>query len=255
MKTQNLSAVLLTFNEEDNIKRSLNSLSWLNKVYVIDSFSSDMTSELCSHFNNVVFVTRRFDDHASQWNFGLDLVNTEWVLTLDADHVLDYDWHQKWLHCDGKYDGYLAEFRYLIHGYPLRSCLYPRKVVLFRKCCGRFIQDGHTQRLILNGKVGIFPAKISHDDRKKTHRWVLNQINYCELEATKILRKSQMRSIDKARSYVWIMPIIIMPYCLFVKGLILDGRRGWVYTLQRLIAETLISILILEKKFHEENKC
>jgi len=255
MKIDDLSAVILTYNEEENIERVLLKLKWLKKVYVVDSYSTDKTHELCLNHSNVTYLTRKFDNHASQWNYGLEFVTTPWVLTLDADYVLDDDWEEEWRKLDAQHQGYLVSFRYIINDRPLSSALYPSKVVLFQKEHGTFIQDGHTQRLLLKGTVGRFPAKISHDDRKKLVRWLSNQVKYADLESDKILSNTQLTKIDKIRKTAWLMPILIVPYCLIIIGLLFDGKRGWIYTLQRLVAETLISLMILEKKSNEEKQC
>jgi len=254
MNISDLTAVVLTFNEEQNIERVLRSLDWLEAVCVVDSYSTDATREICEKFRNVSFFQRKFDNHASQWNFAISLVNTPWLLTLDADHVLDKIWKDAWIKCNGEFDAYLARFEYLLAGKKLRSSLYPPKIVLFRKGYGYFVQDGHTQRIVINGKIGFFPAKIYHDDRKKLQRWFFNQLKYSELEAEKILHGSNTRFADLLRKTCWIMPVLIIPYTLFVRGLIFDGIRGWIYAMQRLIAETLIALLLLEKKLHEKEE-
>ena len=83
-----LTALVLTYNEQENIRRNLEALLWVPKVIVVDSFSNDRTLEIVRSFPNVQVVQRVFDTHANQWNAGLDRIDTEWVLTLDADYVL-----------------------------------------------------------------------------------------------------------------------------------------------------------------------
>jgi glycosyltransferase involved in cell wall biosynthesis len=83
-----LSALVLTYNEQENIRRNLEALVWVPKVLIIDSFSNDHTLEIARSFPNVQVVQRVFDTYANQRNAGLDRIDTEWVLTLDADYVL-----------------------------------------------------------------------------------------------------------------------------------------------------------------------
>ncbi len=83
-----LHALVITKDEEPNIKRTLDKLTWLEKVVVIDSFSTDKTIEILESYPNVEIYYRVFDTFASQCNFGLSLVSSEWVLSLDADFVL-----------------------------------------------------------------------------------------------------------------------------------------------------------------------
>jgi glycosyltransferase involved in cell wall biosynthesis len=80
-----LTALVLTYNEQENIRRNLDALVWVPKVIIVDSFSNDRTLEIARSFPNVQVVQREFDTHANQWNSGLDRIDTEWALTLDAD--------------------------------------------------------------------------------------------------------------------------------------------------------------------------
>src|SRR2546423_15279615 len=82
-----LTALILTRNEEANIQSTLRALQWIENIVIIDSFSSDETIRLAqaSHPSVRIFQ-REFDTHATQWNFGLQQIETEWVLTLDADY-------------------------------------------------------------------------------------------------------------------------------------------------------------------------
>src|SRR3954470_10797371 len=85
---QRIQAVILTKNEEPNIKRVMDRLQWLERVVVIDSFSTDATLEILRCYPNAAVYQRAFDTHARQWNYGLSLCATQWILSLDADYVL-----------------------------------------------------------------------------------------------------------------------------------------------------------------------
>src|SRR5207248_6099553 len=63
-----LTALVLTYNEQDNIRRNLEALVWVPKVIIVDSFSNDGTLEIVRSFANVQVVQRVFDTHANQWN-------------------------------------------------------------------------------------------------------------------------------------------------------------------------------------------
>ena len=88
MLTTSLTALILTWNEEENIGRTLSCLSWLDKIIIIDSGSTDKTLEIISAYPAARVFYRKFDTHANQWNYGLSLCESEWVLSLDADYIL-----------------------------------------------------------------------------------------------------------------------------------------------------------------------
>src|SRR3954471_12040907 len=76
-----LTALILTYNERENIERSLAALSWVEHVTIIDSFSTDETLALAKAARpDVVLMQRAFDTHTDQWNFGLEQVQSLWVL-------------------------------------------------------------------------------------------------------------------------------------------------------------------------------
>ena len=84
---QNLSIVLITLNEENNIRRLLASLPEAAEIIIVDSKSIDDTREIASTFGAKVF-TRPFDDYASQRNYALQHSTRPWILSLDADESL-----------------------------------------------------------------------------------------------------------------------------------------------------------------------
>ena len=83
-----VTPLILTFNEEANIRRTLDALSWASQVVVVDSFSTDATRAICAEYSKVRFLHREFDQHAAQWNYGLSQLDEHgWALALDADHT------------------------------------------------------------------------------------------------------------------------------------------------------------------------
>src|SRR4051812_31648238 len=85
---KDLAALILTYNEAPNIARTLDRLTWIGQVLVLDSFSDDSTCEIARSYANVTIIQRRFDSFAAQCNFGLEQISATWVLSLDADYVL-----------------------------------------------------------------------------------------------------------------------------------------------------------------------
>lgn len=80
-----ITAIVLTKNEEKNIKACLDSLSWCDEVMVIDDESSDKTREIAEHSGATVYMRSLKNDFANQRNFGLEKATNEWVLFIDAD--------------------------------------------------------------------------------------------------------------------------------------------------------------------------
>ncbi len=83
-----ISAVIITYNEEANIERCLDSLEGTaDEVLVVDSFSSDRTADICKS-KGVDFIQHPFDGHIEQKNYALSCASNDYVLSLDADEAL-----------------------------------------------------------------------------------------------------------------------------------------------------------------------
>ena len=145
-----------------------------------------------------------FDTHAAQWNVGLDLIPEGWVLSLDADYVITPVLLQEIEAAVGaadqhQIDGYHIPFRYCVFGKPLRGTVLPPRLALFRRTCGTYVDDGHTQDLHFIGTCSALASPIFHDDRKSLSRWFWAQNRYLKLEVHKLLNAhpSQLGFADR----------------------------------------------------------
>ena len=243
-----ITPLILTYNEAPNIARALASLSWAGEVVLVDSFSDDGTLAIAKTFANVRVVQRVFDNHRNQWEFGLKEtgIATPWVLALDADYVVSNEViaELKKLCPADDTVGYRARFVYCINGKRLRSGIYPPVTVLYRREAATYVQDGHTQRVSLAGRIEELRAPLLHDDRKSFRRWWRSQARYTELEAQKLLAAdpADLRLQDRARRWIVLVPTAMLGYCLIVRGGILDGWQGFYYAFQRSAAELLLAV-------------
>jgi glycosyltransferase involved in cell wall biosynthesis len=86
---QKISASVITFNEEKNIRRCLQSLQGIaDEIIVVDSLSTDNTKAICKEFK-VTFIEQSFLGYIEQKNFAIEQANYDFVLSLDADEALD----------------------------------------------------------------------------------------------------------------------------------------------------------------------
>lgn len=242
-----ITPLILTYNEAPNIARALESVSWAKDVVVVDSFSDDNTIEIATSFQQVRVFQRAFDSHRNQWQFGLKEtgITTPWVLALDADYVLSDELINELenLQPNPSTAGFRASFIYCINGKKLRSGIYPPVTVLYRRESASYIQDGHTQRVALEGPIENLRAPIFHDDRKSLKTWFSSQSRYTELEAQKLRSAdfSQLNFPDRLRRWRVVMPPAMFVYCLIVRRGIFDGRAGFYYAFQRAMAELMLS--------------
>jgi glycosyltransferase involved in cell wall biosynthesis len=247
-----ITPVLLTYNEAPNIGRTLTALQWAKDIVVVDSFSTDDTEEICKKQPQVRYFKRVFDNHKNQWNFaiGETSIKTDWILSLDADYLVPDALHAELagLEPDNKTNAYYANFIFAIHGRPLAGSLYPPIAVLFRKGSCAYIQDGHTQRLQVQGNYGFLKNAIILDDRKTVSHWIVAQSRYAKLEADKIgsLSFAQLGIPDKLRKMLVITPWFVPLYTLIIKKAFLTGWHGMFYCFQRAVFESMLTLYLME---------
>ncbi len=249
MDLAQVTPLILTFNESANIARTLEPLRWARQTLLLDSGSTDATIAIARSFPNVSIHEHAFESHTAQWNYGISLVRTDWVLVLDADYVTNKEFAaelEKLSILPGT-NAFFARFIYCIFGRPLRASLYPPRAVLFRRENARYTPDGHTQLLQFDGKAGDLNVPIRHDDRKPLAQWLQAQDGYARLEAEKLAAGAIGRR-DSVRKWIFVAPLLTPLYCLFFKGLILDGWTGLHYTFQRTMAELILSLRLIEQK-------
>ncbi len=254
-----LSALLITYNEEININRSLASLSWLASLIVVDSGSTDLTLKILMDYPNVRHLSRAFDNFANQCNFGIGQITSPWILSLDADYVitpaLAAEIQLAIAQAPEQVEAFSIPFRYCVAGRPLRGTVLPPRLALFRRGCGHYINDGHAHKLLVFGRTDKLREPILHDDRKSLDRWFSAQQRYLQLEASKLSQtpSSQLSVADRLRKHTPFSPFAIFVVCLVWKRGIFDGWRGWFYAFQRMYAEILLKLLLLNQSRIQSN--
>jgi glycosyltransferase involved in cell wall biosynthesis len=255
-----LTALVLTCNEEANLARTLAALTplqpLLQQLVLIDSGSTDQTLAIarreCPAGLALTVLQRPFDSFAAQWNFGLAQVRTPWVLTLDADYVLPPqlagEIKAALANPPADLAGFALRFRFCVAGRPLAGALLPPRIALFRPACGHYRDDGHTQRLVLQGRAEALSEPMHHDDRKPLERWLTAQLRYLREERDKLrrCRWRELSPVDRLRKHTPLAPVAVALLCLLGRGNLWEGRRGLFYVAQRVYAELLLLLLLLE---------
>lgn len=247
---QDISGLILTFNEERNILRCLSRLGWLSEVLVIDSGSTDNTLSIVKSFNNTRVEYRKFDNFANQCNYGLSLLSSEWVLSLDADYIVPTKTTQELLSRlrldNSRFDAYSFRFYYCINGKPIRSALLPQRTSLYRRNVASYVQIGHGHRVEIAGKSCMLKNRLLHDDRKDFDIWLENQRIYQKKEAymLKTTKSSLLPLQDKIRKHTILAPALVFMVTFIIKGGLFEGPEGLIYAYQRLISECILYVYV-----------
>lgn len=248
-----ISIVLLTYNEEINIRHALDSIAWSDDVVVVDSFSTDQTESICRAYPNVRFVQHPFHDLASQRQFAFDagLPMHEWVLALDADEIVPVELAEELSQVVESYKpgapvAYDVAMRYYMWDKWLKySSEYPvywRR--FFRADAVKYVQAGHADKVEVNGPVGRTKHDLIHHDRHDLTHWIAKHNRYSSQEAEFALnelartpysdllasdRASRRKALKRLFRSLPCNDVLRFFYLYAWRWGFLDGRAGWRY--------------------------
>src|SRR5262245_1535672 len=273
-----ISIVILTLNEELNLPRCLEAISWCDDVLIVDSFSWDATLKIAAD-RGVRFVQRTFDSFAGQRNFAVEHceLKHEWIFHLDADEVMTSDLSAEILGFIGATDkdAYRVSSKLMFDGRFLRHAgLFPwYQVRLGRRDKLRFTQVGHGQREqlpshkigTLNNSLLHFPFEKGLDDwiekhnRYSTAEARQNVYGYADhdlrfLDLLSMVTDRRRRAAKKIFRRLPCRATIRFIYMYLLRGGILDGKAGFTYCLLLAWYESLIVLKEREIRAHARDK-
>jgi len=163
-----ISAVIITFNEEERLPAALDSLRGVaDEIVVVDSYSTDRTTELARQARATVYQNR-FEDYGQQKNFALQKAGHDWILNLDADERVSPELKMAIMELKAKQPpGGVAAFAikrktFYLGRWIRHSGWYPdKKVRLFRKNGSLWLGRIH-ERLQVSGDIAPLSGEILH---------------------------------------------------------------------------------------------
>ncbi len=279
----NITTIILTYNEEINIEHSINSVKEWSDVFVVDSFSKDKTCEIATSLGTKV-VKKEFESYAKQrnWSIKNEPFGNEWILFLDADEVIFEELKNEILKTikTTNLDGFYLKRRFYFMDRWIRfGGIYPTWILrLFKKDKGTFERDIN-EHLNLKGTIGYLKNDFADINRKGIKDWIEKHNKYSTFEALELLnfekRKKEKKKDEMAkffgsqaerkrwiREYIWnpLMPPLVRPffyffYRYFFKLGFLDGKAGFIYCfLQGLWFPFLIDVKYLEMKRNQKEE-
>jgi glycosyltransferase involved in cell wall biosynthesis len=252
-----VTPVVLTYNEELNIERTLESLRWAERIVVLDSGSTDATQAIAKRFSNVDWRVRRFDSFKEQYEYAIHVtdISTKYVLALDADMAVSEKLLQEIesAFLSGNFEGGLFSFEFRIDGHALAGSLYPAQARLFLRNKVRVVQHGHGHKFEVDGPIHRFKFPLIHDDRKPLERWVSSQLSYSTLEATRITAGVSYKWRDWFRQF-GLMPLIVGVLAYVRAGGPWRGAAAVRYAYERAAYECLLSIRLMSSRLEKNKK-
>jgi glycosyltransferase involved in cell wall biosynthesis len=161
-----LSVVVITKNEENNIRDCLGSVAWADEIIVVDDYSSDRTVELARRYTDKIFQ-RKMDVEGVHRNWAYKKAASAWVLSLDADEMATPQLGleiKEMLKNGTAFTGFAIPLRNYIGDYWVRhGGWYPAgKLRLFMRDKFRYEEVGVHPRAILDGSWSCLKSDIIH---------------------------------------------------------------------------------------------
>lgn len=275
-KMNDITAVILTKNEELNIERCIDSVKGLaDRIVVVDSGSTDRTVQLASELGAEIY-THPFEHYAAQFNWALDNtdIKTKWVYRIDADEAMTDELREEVsrecsLHAGDDVNGLLMKHKICFMGRFLKhGAAYPFvKMTVFKPAHARFENRAMGEHVVLDsGRSLLLKNDCIHYDFKDLSSFIEKHNNYSTREAadrmriedpgrtdaalyekaerTKKLRDGlyyRLPMFFRAKLYYW--------YRYYIRMGFLDGRPGKIYALiQAYFYRVMVDAKLCEKK-------
>ncbi|UCD54852.1 MAG: glycosyltransferase family 2 protein [Candidatus Omnitrophota bacterium] len=232
MSRAKISAVLITKNEERNIKRCLDSLKWVDEIVVVDGESTDKTQETAKSYGAKVIEHRFTGDFGLERNIGNDNATGDWILALDADETIPRRTREKIeeiLKKGSGFDAYnVPRMQYFLGKPLLHGGRYHSIINFFRK--GRATFEGKVHHLVkVNGKIGQFEYPIEHRPFNNISEFIEKQNRYTRYEALEMYEKFKDTLLKEARHNLTFKPLKLFFKSYFKKKGYKDGVIGLVF--------------------------
>lgn len=259
MKT--LSILILTYNNEETLERTLKSVENLAPVIIIDSGSTDNTLEIASQYKAQVFVNP-MESFSKQRNFALSKAQTDTVLFLDSDEAINSEFYQ-----------------YLKESWPKTKENKIVRVVRTEYLLGKEIKTGHgrsayQERLMV--RAGLEYRGIVHespyweglkfnalpDDKKNSLPPDLRILHNPACDTRIMLRRlvpysnlkanEKIRSGSKAGKTIVLLAFVGTLFQVYFRS-IKEGDRGFILSTLEALHRCIVKLLIFEESIEKKD--
>ncbi|MDG1954100.1 MAG: glycosyltransferase family 2 protein [Polaribacter sp.] len=265
-----ISALVLTYNEENILSKCLEAIDFVDEIIVFDSFSTDKTISIARSLGAKI-IQRKFDNYATQRNAGLSQVNpkSKWILMVDADEIVTKELKQEIIEVVNtgsetsiyrvrRKDFFQGKWLKYSSGYPT---WFPRLFKYGEVTVKREINEEYDTK----GEITNLNSHLLHYPFNKGVNWWFEKHNlYSKLESEKMrieinepLKWSMILSSDPVtrrkflKRFSYKLPfrpqIVFMIFFILKKGF-LDGYSGYTFCRMRKVYETMIDIKFKIKK-------
>ena len=254
-----ISAIVMTYNEERNLRACLESIKdYVDEIIVVDSFSDDKTESIAREYTTK-FYENKFINQAKQFNWTIDniAINNEWILRIDADERWTdegFEELRKIIENDSADGVYVKMKIYFMNQWIKHGGNYPNYFLrVYKKSKGKMEDRWMDEHIKVNGEVihsNIDVIEANYDRQENIALWTSKHNGYSTREAIDFLiAKESIAKVDTVanlfgnkterkrwlkeniyfRVPLFVRPIMYWVYRYIIQFGFLDGKRGFIY--------------------------
>ena len=225
-----ITAIVITYNEEQNIKDCLESLKWADEIIIVDSNSKDRTVEIAGMYTQNIFLTKELSFSLKR-NLAFEKTKSDWIIWLDADERVTEELKKEILDIINNpvssLDAYLMNRKSFFINKFIKHCgWYPDHTIrLIKRSIGARFDDSRVhEKLTYHGKTGKLKSDLIHYTARDFEHYI-NKLN--------LYTTSSYIDLHEKGKKASLLDIIFRPVFTFIKMYffklgILDGYTGLV---------------------------
>ncbi len=211
-----ISAIIITKDEEKDIKACLESLKWVDEIIIVDCFSTDKTAYIARQYTDKIFI-REWPGYGRQRNFAISQCSKDWILWVDADERVSpalKEAIEKALCRDSVFDGYLIPLKSYFLNKWIRYCgWYPGHAVrLFKRGSAQFDESPVHEHLDFKGRVGFLKNDLLHFSYATITDYLEKMNIYTTLQAQEFYEKK-----INIKGKKWLVTFVVQFFRVFKK--------------------------------------
>ncbi|WP_115707459.1 glycosyltransferase family 2 protein [Legionella sainthelensi] len=224
-----LSVIIITKNEEQNIRRCLESVQFADEIIVLDSGSTDSTVAIAKEYTGNVYSTD-WPGYGAQKQRALSKAQCDWVLNLDADESVSQELQQEMIRAmaSDSADAFRVAIQMYFYNQPLRYSSSPKRHArLFKRANAYFSDDIVHEKIVLpdGARIGKIKSPIMHHSFKDVSHVLYKLNKYSSYSAKTYISKQKRPSLTKTLAgTLW-----MFFRCYIVQRGFLDGKRGFIF--------------------------
>jgi len=223
-----ITALAISFNEEANVKRYVESLHFADEIIFVDSESTDQTVAIAQSMG-VKVINRPFTNFSEQRNFAIEQASHDWIVFFDLDEIITPELEQEiraTVQNPGEKNAFFVKRTFHFMGKRIRfgGWQNDKAIRLFNKNHGTYNGNLVHEEVKSDGKVGILKNRLNHYSYKSFDNYNDKLNLYSKLQALNLYQKKKRPNAY----HFFIRPLYRFLWQYLFRLGILDGKEGFI---------------------------